>query len=301
MHTIHIPAKNITLKIPETVAEFTTEQYLMYCKLAIEWQSGEISYFDLRLKLLYYLMGISTSKKKITPKETEDKYCQIYQLSLLCNAFFPEENVKGKKVRTLDFNYIDNKLPHFTHKGKTYKGPADAFTNLTFGEHLAAAPLFEDFTKTKNEDSINQLVAILYREEKPKTPENVVRGFDGDQRQPFYPATVEARSEAFKDLSMHYKFAVYSYFGAVSSFITNATEVPVLGKVCDFTPLFKGKESSGENIGRLEVLFALSKTKVFGSKQETEKELYWNVLLELLSNHLETERIKQNQRNDTNK
>lgn len=301
MHTIEIPAKKITIHIPETVAEFTSEQYLEYCKLVMQWKSGDISYFDLRLKLLYFLMGIESKTKKHTPLENEDKYSQIYQLSLLCDAFFPEEKVKGKKVRGLDFNYIDNKLPYFTHKGKTYIGPADAFTNLTFGEHLAAAPLFEDFTKTKNEDSLNQLVAILYREEKPKTKENITCGFDGDKRLPYYPATVEARTSALKDLPMHYKFAVYSYFGAVSSFITNATEVPVLGKTCDFTPLFKGKESTSENIGRLEVLFALSKTKVFGSKQETEKELYWNVLLELLSNHLEAERIKQNQLNDPNK
>lgn len=297
MHTIEIEhrAKNMTL--PEYLGEFTNTQYIQFCILWVEFVNGRLTYGALRIKLLYKLSSMLHSGSKLSEEDAENRNFNVYNLSLLMDDYFTDEQHEGKTVKNIDLTFVDNKIPIFTHQFLKYYGPDEALLNISFDEFIEANGHFKSFAKTKDEQSLNMLIATLYRPKKLPTPRNIFRNYDGDKRQDFVEANVNLRAKKLKNLPYHIKYGIYLFFMACQNYIATATEVEVDGNICDFSILFKKDGAAVKGIGMPGLLFSLAETKVFGNKKETGKERYWNILLRLYQNHLTTEELKQQRKN----
>ncbi|ANW96746.1 hypothetical protein AXE80_10870 [Wenyingzhuangia fucanilytica] len=293
MNTIEFPKINLQVDLPEYIDEFTYHQYLKYCELMVMFQNKEISFFELKVLLLYHCLNmVVDDKTKLSEAECQEKNYNIYVATTLLDNLFNIET-DGNKIRvTHSLLFVDNKIKSITHNNKIYIGPDDLFSNITFIEHIEATYAFSQYAQTKDEYWLNTLVAILYRPQKPDTEENRISGFDGDKRLPFYPATVEARTEEFKTIPFHVKYGVFLWFWAVEEFIATATELDVKGHKCDMTVIFNAKANKQKSIGMPGVLFSLAETRVFGNRKETEQEPYLNILLRLYQNHIDIENAK---------
>jgi len=292
MHTVEIANKK-TITFPEHLGEFTNAQYVAFCKLLLLYNANAMSFHEFRVKLLYKLMNMTHSSRKLTQQEQEKRNENVYRLSLLINNMFTEKEANGNTIKTINLTFVDNKIPQFTHNHITYYGPDNALLNISFDEFLAAISSYNSFNKSKHEHDLNQLVAALYRPKKPDTEHNLLTNYEGDIRQPFYNTNVSKRAKELATLDPAVKLGIKLFFEACINYITNATSVNVQGNDIDLTVLFKGKATKDKGIGMLNVLFSLAETNVFGDKEKTGKERYWTILLKLYQNHIDAERQKQ--------
>jgi len=294
MHTIEI-SNFTTINFPEHLGEYTNQQYLFFCELLALFQSDHISYDEFRIRLTYKLMNMVHSKGKLNKEETATRNENIQLIAQFVDDLFVEKIVDDTLIKTLNLSFVDNKIPSFKYNGVTYYGPENVLLNISFGEFLEAITHFNAFSKSASIDALNKLVATLYRPRKSATKHNKLTNYDGDIREIFYSSNISSRAADIVDLPIHIKIGVKLFFEACINFITTAENVDVLGNEIDLTPLFqKGPSNSEKGIGMLNVLFSLSESNVFGNKKETEKELYWTILLKLYQNHLDVERqIKQ--------
>lgn len=69
---------------------------------------------------------------------------------------------------------------------KRFYGPESELSNLTIFELGYTFQLFEQFINTQDEQLANQLIATLYRPQKPRTKENQRAGYHNDIRMPLY-------------------------------------------------------------------------------------------------------------------
>lgn len=292
MHKIEL-SNGTQLEFPEYLGEYTNQQYIDFCELLTLYNSKVISYHDFRIKLTYKLINMVHSKKKLSIEDQEQRNENIYKLSLFIDDLFTEKQVDDKLLKIIDLSFIDNKIPSFKHNGTTYYGPEDLILNITFDEFIEAITHFNEFNKSNDITDLDKLVATFYRPKKAKTKHNTLSNYDGDIRQEFFSSNVELRAQELSTLPIHIKMGVKLFFEACINYISTASDVNVMGNEIDLTPLFQGGTSSSKSIGMLAVLFALAKTNVFGTKEQTGKERYWTILLEMYQNHQDVEKQKQ--------
>lgn len=296
MHKIEL-ANGISKQFPENLGEYTNAQYLHFCELLTQYQSGIITYHEFRIALTYKLMDMVHSKTKLSLEEEDARNENVFRLSLFIDDLFVEKTIEDKIIKTIDLSFVDNKIPTFTHNNTTYYGPEEVLLNISFDEFIEAVNHFNNFNTSNDNLDLDKLVATLYRPKKTATKQNILTNYDGDIRQEFYSTNVELRAKAIDQLPMHIKIGVKLFFEACINFITNATEVNVLGNDIDLSILFQGETSKEKGIGMLNVLFTMAETNVFGNKKETGKERYWTILLKLYQNHLDVESKKQQLKN----
>lgn len=75
----------------------------------------------------------------------------------------------------------------------------DVFENMTIYELGMSFTMYSNYQKTKDIDYLTRLVAIIYREHKPKTEANIAQNYKGDIRLPLldYEATIDQRKQLF--------------------------------------------------------------------------------------------------------
>ncbi|WP_196890375.1 hypothetical protein [Aureivirga marina] len=293
MIPIALPEKNIQLEFPEEISELTNDQFQFLCKCICQFISGELSFFDLKIHVLYKFLNIKRSTKKLSEEEYLNRNSNVLHLSDLVENFFNTTHAEGKERKQIKLDCTENKIPFLKVGFQKYIGPKDLFLNITFGEFIEAQTHFQNYIKTNSEEDLNLLAATLYRESKPKTRKNKIENYQGDKRIKFHVASVETRAKKFKKVPIHLKFGIFIYFASCLEFI--ATEViEVSGNPINLSPLFQKSESNNESIGLVSVLFSLSESGVFGDKEKTEEELYWTILLKLYDNHLNIKNIERN-------
>ena len=293
MHTIKIPHINKTLEFPEYLGEFTSDQYIEFCKLMVQFLAGKLDYGTFRIHLVYKLLNMDHSRKVLKANDQEARNENIYRLSLFVDEYFDQSEVDGKTVMSPVLSFVDTKIPYFEHKGTIYHGSKDALTNITFGEYREAINHYRDYVKNKDEHSLTMLVATLYREQKPATYENLQNNFEGDRRLEFISAAVEVRAEKLKDLPEYFKYGVFLYFQSCQNYITTTTEVEIEGVKVNLSILFKPDGSNEPGVGLPGLAMSLAETRVFGDEEQTDKTLLWKILLRLWQNHLDAERLKR--------
>ena len=291
MHTIEIENKP-TLNFPEHLGEFTNVQYMHFCNLLTQHNSALISFESFKIQMVYKLLNMQHSTRKLTLEELETRNENIYRLSLFIDDLFTEKTIDGKIVKILNLSFVDNKCPKFTHKSIEYHGPESALLNISFDEFLSAISSYNAYSQTKDINDLNQLVATLYRPKKEDTYHNLLTNYDGDIRQEFYQSNVAIRANELNTLAPGIKLGIKLFFEACINYITNANDVSVHGNSIDLTVLFKGATTQEKSIGMLNVLFSLSETNVFGDMEKTGKQRYWTILLKLYQNHLDAEKQK---------
>jgi hypothetical protein len=279
MHTIEIPEEKLLLYIPSNLGECDEQQYIDMCELIYLFQSGQISYEDMRVMAVYRLLNLEPSKKELLIPDQENKLSNVYQISLLVDNFF--EDKEGKKIIKQD--YTRNPVPAFRPLWVHYYGPADTFTNITFGEYTDGLRLFMEFSATGNLQLLYLLAAVFYRKKKWfHWVRKHLNNYNGDIREPYNSDILEARAHTFKVMPIGFIYGVYLYFASFQKFITSAT-VPWAGRELDFSVLFDdGTSDTMEavpGIGMDSLVFSLAESSRFGSMEGVRSAKLWEVLI----------------------
>lgn len=95
-----------------------------------------------------------------------------------------------------------NPYPRITIAGLTLYGPANALDNISIYEMGKIFTLYEQFVEHGNIDTVNELLATMYRPTKPDTAANQKSAWGGDRRLPLrgHEATVDKRMVAMAAL-----------------------------------------------------------------------------------------------------
>jgi hypothetical protein len=97
-------------------------------------------------------------------------------------------------------------------------GPADELANLSFVEFIKAEGAYISYAKTRNEEALNLLVAILYRPKRkdydPDSPD-----FDGDIREKYNDHLLAGRVKKVSRLPLATRQAVFLYYDGCRALI----------------------------------------------------------------------------------
>jgi hypothetical protein len=145
-------------EIPAEYNDLTGDQLI---KLAPLLKSNEPDALLLSLRVLQVLMNKSTAAFYFLSLDLRERALEYVQWVF-------EKNTLTKQI-----------LPSIDG----YYGPKSNFDNLTLEEYHCAEIFYSDFLSTADTESLNKLVAVLYR--KPKSNYDDQKDPDGDIRMPF--------------------------------------------------------------------------------------------------------------------
>lgn len=298
MHSIEIPEIKKTLYMPSDLSECDARQYIEMCGLIYQYQTGLLSYEDLRVHAVYKLLNL---KRKQNPNEAveEEKMDNILSISLLVDNFF----IRNGEQLIINQNYINNPVKSFAPAFKRFYGPTDGFQNLKFGEYVTALRLFLEFSANPDYNLLLEIAATLYR---PKKSFHFIRRalpkHDGDCRVPFNPVFTDDYIKSMKYAPVGFVYGVYLFFGAMQQYITSA-QIPWAGKVIDLSILFdsdsKSKEPEHAGLGMDAVLLSMAEGGTFGNLEETMQTPFWTIMLKMYD--IRVRNIEQQKQYDKHK
>lgn len=268
MHKIEIPQKKITRYLPENLSECNEKEYVRMCRYLYEWSTGIVTYEQMRIKALYYLMNMKAKKAK---KINDDKQSKIYELSTLIDTFFyQEEENTGVKLEFMTVP-IKKQLVKFS----TLYGPADYMTDLTFGEYNDAIRVFNDYNATQDNEMLYILVAILYRE----------KYFFKNKRKEYDSTLLDKQAQKIKKYGdPGFVYGVYLTFASFQKELPNF-KLPWGGQELDMGVLFgndnKEKNTTYASIGLDQVCFTLAESGAFGDLEHVKKANFWEVMVRM--------------------
>lgn len=286
MHTLEIPDRKIFKEFASEIEEMTGEQYIYFVELILKYQNGDISAQMLKVLLVKKLLGIHLGLKFFfLSKETQEQINgEIFRLSEQMESFFYEEIRDGKQVKSIKLSFVKNLIPIIY---KSLHGPADALADITFCEYRMAHSFYRDYLKTRNSDSMNHLIAVLYRPAKRVLwLRKFMPGFDGQNRKPFTaksnPILLDRRAVKIARLPLSIRYGIFLWFCGCEEYLVKGRPV-IDGQEIDLSILYKESENAGKepNIGLVGLLYTLSESKVFGSIEETDQQNLYDVMARL--------------------
>lgn len=184
---------NILRSLPSTWNELTREQLLFISRLF----TAKLTLVEFRVKVLFEFLSVKRKTfKRIAP---EDAYTLCESLGFL-----------NKEV-----TLTSNLLPVIKAGLRKCYGPANAMVYCTFGEFTLACSALDEYQKTGEEKSLDQLVAILYR---PKKILWFIRKYFTDNQDPratFMNRTLKKRAGKLGRVDHCIKYSVYLFFTGV--------------------------------------------------------------------------------------
>jgi hypothetical protein len=282
-HTIEIPELGKTLYMPSELSECDSRQYIAMCELITKRNSGIISDDDFRVMAVYKLLNLKPVESSNIISE-QHKLSNIYLIAELIDSFF-EVNESGQKI--IKQFYIHNPVPKITPLWKTYYGPSDGFSNLTFGEYVDVLRLFLDFGVSGSPELLYDIVAILYRE---KQNFHFIRkrlnNYKGDCRISYNSNKVVKRSKAMQKAPVGFVYGVYLLFASFQKYLTTA-KLPWGGQEIDLSILFtsaSGEQSGSSNtpdLGMDSLVFSLAESGAFGAYSDVRNTGLWEILIRM--------------------
>lgn len=170
--------------------------------------------------------------------------------------------------------------------GKLY-GPKSHAEDLTFEEfHLSVAAM-NSYIQSQSDNDLLALAAVLYRP----------LGRDG-KRRPFSCDDMQILMDFAADMPWHLKFGIFIWFANLCKFIRSGWFNIKGSEVC-FAPLFRRNEAGNElsvgdevDLGMNGILLSVAQSGVFGDVEKVKKTPLLEVLMKLLSDYQEAERLK---------
>ena len=178
---------------PSDWNELTKKQVLFVSRLF----QGQLTMVDFKLRALFDFL--SARPKVIKRIHPEDVYFLCESLDFLIK----------------EVSLTRNLLPVLRTGRRNYLGPADAMMNCTFGEFTMANSLLDSFSKTREQNYLDEMVAVLYR---PRKRFWFIRKFFTDNQDPrkrFVNRSLKKRCNRIAALDYDIKYSIFLYFSGV--------------------------------------------------------------------------------------
>lgn len=298
MHVIEVQESDARTEIPSCFEEFTSAQILFIIEQFLILEAGVISISEFKVKVLYFLMGLKYTpksfqkEKRMLPEELENKHCNIAQLTELLDFLFLKEQKQKKDIITFNFKSVKNLVPEIKLNDEILIGPADALTNISFAEYRYACDQYSDFSKTKNHDALNRLVACLYRKERAdyETAKTSL-DFDGKRREKFNKHLADEKAKQFDKLAYHIRYAIYLWFRNCTIFLHEGS-VTISGNSIDLSKIYDTKGKKDE-LGHAGTLFRIAEEGTFGPIDKVDDTGLYDILLKLYQIKADFEEYKR--------
>lgn len=282
MHSLEIPAIGYTKEIPSNITELSPGQYPDFVELFLMLTHEKITYPEFRIRLLGLLVDFKKPFRKLNPEQKELVHSEIYRFSELMDSFVRFVEVEGKQKAQINLGLVKNLVPEIKTRSRTLFGPADALTDISFFEYIDAHNHFSEFLSTANEDSLDRLIAVLYRPEiqnyrKARQRED----FDGQRRVKYNPGSADARSVEIAVLPYTLKFGIFLFFHGCEDFLRDG-EIALGDTKIKLSVLYDSPEiTDSDGTGLVGVLYTLAESQVFGNAQQTADTNLYDVMVRL--------------------
>ena len=261
MNTIEIAETKKRYYVPESLAECDGRQYAEICLLLYKLDTGVLDYPTFRIHGIYALLNMKAQQNKDAEAQ-EQKAANIYQLSKLLDGFF--EDYEGRQI--LRQYYCNNHIPQMEYLGKKYKGPADYFKDVAFGQYVDALNFFQEYNDTKKKEFLYLLMATFYTKKRKQ-------------------AQVQKVADTFKKLHFGKVYGFYLFFASFQKYLVSS-KIFYMGKELDLSILFDGASNSEPDsglpgLGLKSTMYSLAESGVFGNLKQVRKENFWEVILRM--------------------
>lgn len=245
---------NKVKKIPEDLEELSPSQYFRYLELLLMMNTGKISPFEMKCKLMSMLLGMRYNYTMCKDSIVSEINAQLHKL----DGFFDITEGPDKVIYDPHIKSGKNLLPSY----KSWKGPDDMLNNITFGQFvqcLNLAKAMETARKESDNELVDNLMSefgdILYQNE-----DSVTGG----------------------SLPLLVSFHSYILFCTVWELICTVP-IPINGVEINFSILFQESEDKKENdkTGWVGIAFEVASSGVFGNVKQINETPFWDILLYL--------------------
>lgn len=283
MHTLEIVGYK-KVNFASRITELTKDEFIYMMLLLYQQQNNELSIDQFRFLLTAKLLKLKKTVKFYNLKDADREILNdnLNRVVETIDSFYSYTEEDNKLVKKLDLFFIKNMLPDY---GGLY-GPDDALTNCTIFEYKEALSNYNEYMNTSNEDSLNKLIAILYREQHLYKLSELFATGKVSKRQPFLHSfkreSLNHRASKVAKWPPHVKLAILLWFGNCVEYVV--TGKPTIdGIEIDFSKLFSSKnsESSNKGIGMTGIIYSLSESGVFGNAEATSNTNLYDVLMRL--------------------
>lgn len=160
-----------------------------------------------------------------------------------------------------------------------FVGPKKEFDNLTLSEFHHSEMYYGEYVADKDEEALNNLVAVLYRPAKPGY--NYRLDSQGDARRAFNPNEVEYYADVVASWPAEVKHAIlFFYDGCRQKLLEEYAEV------------FQGDSGEGSETGMFGIIRGIAEGGKFGDVDKVEGLNIHTALLELSMQLKEAEQLK---------
>lgn len=167
-----------------------------------------------------------------------------------------------------DIDLTDNKVLEIKSKGVKFMGPIGDFSSLSCGEWTDADEAYLDYMASQKPESLDRLMAILYRErDKKMNPKNPL--WKNDYRLAYSEATVKGRIPYMAKIEMPTKLAVLFWWKGCRQEWESV-----------FERVFKDKGAGHESFGWQETVMKLSGAE-FGDLEKTQNTAMYKLMLKM--------------------
>lgn len=186
------------------------------------------------------------------------------------------------RFHLIDFLIKENGLTkNLLPKYKGFAGPADDFQNLSMSEFVYSEDFYlrwkEDESKT---ELLDQLVAVLYRKQKPGYDEEMNE--DGDVRLKFNEYVCKYHGlRSIKRWPLNVKKAIAYWYDGCRKKLVN-----------DFSEIFTGSGGEPAKYGLLSIMTSVAEKGTFGPLEKVEGQYVRLVLMKLDEMMMEAKQIK---------
>lgn len=206
-----------------------------------------------RLLLVRYLLKLSSTYMQQWEEDCIKEYGEdgamvfIAELDeVLKIADFLFEKLDNNEVAisltytNIPYPYLEGKRSKSSKKKTRLYGPKNSLGNITLFEMGYTFQIFEKFIETQEEQYANQLIAALYRPQKPRTKENQRTGYYGDIRMPLHKLEhmVDKRVQLVETLPDIVKRIIIFWFASCRQQI-----------IRDYENIFKATDNNKRHVG----------------------------------------------------
>lgn len=284
MHNLEITGYK-TIQYASCIGELTADEFAYFILLYVKQQNNEITITDFRRLLAYKLLGLKKTVKYYRMSETDREtiHDNLNRIIDTLDSFYEYTEEDNSLVKLLTMNWIQQMMPTIGN----LVGPDHALTNCSIFEYKEAYTQYNSFLKYRDEESLNRLVAILYRPRKLLySIRKRIAWNHIDERQSFTIRTnglkLSRRVEKVKQLPAHIKTAVFIWFENCVQYIMTGRPT-IDGIEMDFSILFSksSNETEQSGIGLTGIIYSLAESSVFGNSDQTSNTNLYDVLARL--------------------
>lgn len=231
-------------------------------------------------------------------RASDDKYFLLVRQAGVKLSWLWQETESGKLELTFKTTY--NLLPRWDR----LIGPASHGGNLLFGEFKDAITLCRAYDKAMeaepNEDHsqiLRQLAGLLYRNRDLKVKKHV-------RRLPYDYDGADEQAKRGNRMPMWFIWGVYAWFSYFCEYLATGIFIIDGEEVC-FSPVFGGSSSStdkqGTSLGLNDIALTLAESDVFGGFDDVMHTRLMQVMMKLLHDKQQADRIEKEIKKNKNK